>query len=89
MKKVVSALTNLKKNDISIGKKRGNEDVNILRTSFEAEMISEFLRTEYHSERFSEQIKKAIRKLSLDESIFLSLCFLNAYTITSLSNLSF
>ncbi|MDE6710048.1 MAG: hypothetical protein K2J76_06130 [Oscillospiraceae bacterium] len=46
--------------------------MNILRTSSEDEMISEFLKAEYHSERFSEQIKEVMEKLSLDESIILS-----------------
>ena len=35
-------------------------------------MIAEFLKAEYRSERFSEQIKKAMKKLLLDESIILS-----------------
>ena len=43
--------------------------MNILRTSSEEEMISEFLKAEYRSERFSEQIKKAMKELSLDGSI--------------------
>lgn len=43
-----------------------------LRTSSEDEMISEFLKAEYRSERFSEQIKKAMKELLLDESIILS-----------------
>ena len=43
--------------------------MNILRTSSEEEMISEFLKAEYRSERFSEQIKKAMEELSLDGSI--------------------
>ena len=46
--------------------------MNILRTSSEDEMILEFLKAEYRSERFSEQIKKAMEKLLLDESIILS-----------------
>lgn len=46
--------------------------MNVLRTSSEEEMISEFLNAEYRSERFSEQIKKAMKKLLLDESIILS-----------------
>ncbi len=46
--------------------------MNILRTSSENEMISEYLKTEYHSERFSEHIKKVMRELLLDESIILS-----------------
>ena len=46
--------------------------MNILRTSSEDEMISEFLRTEYRSERFSEHIKKAMKELLLDENIILS-----------------
>lgn len=35
-------------------------------------MISEFLKAEYHSERFSEQIKKVMKELLLNESIILS-----------------
>ncbi|MDE5991684.1 MAG: hypothetical protein K2G87_01400 [Oscillospiraceae bacterium] len=46
--------------------------MNVLRISSEDEMISEFLNAEYRSERFSEQIKKAMKKLLLDESIILS-----------------
>ena len=46
--------------------------MNILRTSSEEEMISEFLKAEYHSERFSERIKKVMKDLLLDESIILS-----------------
>lgn len=46
--------------------------MNILRTSSEDEMISEYLKAEYHSERFSEQIKKVMKELLLDESIILS-----------------
>lgn len=46
--------------------------MNILRASSEAEMIAEFLNAEYRSERFCEQIKEAMDKLSLDESIILS-----------------
>ena len=46
--------------------------MNILRTSSEDEMISEFLRAEYHSERFSERIKKIVKELSLGESVILS-----------------
>ena len=46
--------------------------MNILRTSSEDEMISEYLRAEYRSERFSEHIKKVMKELSLDESIILS-----------------
>ena len=46
--------------------------MNILRTSSEDEMISEYLKAEYHSERFSENIKKVMRELSVDESIILS-----------------
>ncbi|MDE5598403.1 MAG: hypothetical protein K2J04_11285 [Lachnospiraceae bacterium] len=44
----------------------------ILRTSSEDEMISEFLKAEYHSERFVERIKKVMQELLLDESIILS-----------------
>lgn len=46
--------------------------MNVLRTSSEDEMILEFLKAEYRSERFSEQIKKAMKELLLDESIILS-----------------
>lgn len=46
--------------------------MNILRTSSEDEMVSEFLNAEYHSERFSEHIKKVMEELLLDESIILS-----------------
>lgn len=52
--------------------------MNILRAGSEEEMISEFLNAEYRSERFSEQIKKAMEKLSLDESIILSADLNNA-----------
>ena len=46
--------------------------MNVLRASSEEEMISEYLKAEYRSERFSEQIKKAMKKLLSDESIILS-----------------
>ncbi len=46
--------------------------MNILRASSEEEMISEFLKAEYRSERFSEQIKEAMKELLLDGSIILS-----------------
>lgn len=46
--------------------------MNILRTSSEDEMISEYLKAEYYSERFSEDIKKVMRELLVDESIILS-----------------
>lgn len=46
--------------------------MNILRASSEDEMILEFLRTEYRSERFSDRIKKVMEELSLDESLLLS-----------------
>lgn len=46
--------------------------MNILRTSSEDEMISEFLKAEYRSERFSEHIKKVMKELLLDKSIILS-----------------
>ena len=52
--------------------------MNILRTSSEEEMISEFLKAEYHSERFSERIKKVMKDLLLDESIILSADLNNA-----------
>lgn len=44
----------------------------ILRNSSEAEMIHEFLKTEFFSDRFSEQLKKAISALSVDERLILS-----------------
>lgn len=46
--------------------------MNVLRRSSEDEMILEFLKAEYYSERFSECVKKVMRELSLDESIILS-----------------
>lgn len=46
--------------------------MNILRASSEAEMIAEFLKAEYCSERFSEQIKEAMKELLLDDKIILS-----------------
>lgn len=52
--------------------------MNILRASSEAEMIAEFLKAEYRSERFSEQIKEAMSALSLNESIILSADLNNA-----------
>lgn len=52
--------------------------MNILRASSEAEMIAEFLKAEYRSERFSEQIKEAMDALSLNESIILSADLRNA-----------
>lgn len=53
--------------------------MNVLRASSEDEMISEFLKAEYRSERFSENIKKAMRELLLDESIILSVNLNNTY----------
>lgn len=44
----------------------------ILRNSSEAEMIHAFLRTELASDRFSEQLKMAMRTLSIDEQLLLS-----------------
>lgn len=46
--------------------------MNILRISSEDEMISEYLKTEYHSERFSEQIKMVMKEFLLDENVILS-----------------
>ncbi len=46
--------------------------MNFLRESSEAEMISEFLKAEYRSERFSGQIKQVMEKLLLCEDIILS-----------------
>lgn len=44
----------------------------ILRQSSEDEMISEYLKAEYSSNRFSEDIQEAMQKLSLSENIVLS-----------------
>lgn len=46
--------------------------MNYLRDSSEDEMISEYLRAEYLSERFSEQIKTEMSKLLIDERMVLS-----------------
>lgn len=46
--------------------------VKIIRQSSENEMISEFLKAEFTSERFSEQVKCALEKLDLKESIVFS-----------------
>lgn len=46
--------------------------LNYVRESSEDEMISEFLRAEYLSERFSEQIKTEMSKLLIDERIILA-----------------
>ena len=44
----------------------------ILRQSSEDEMISEYLKAEYSSSRFSENIQEAMQKLSISENIILS-----------------
>lgn len=44
----------------------------ILRQSSEDEMISEYLKAEYSSNRFSENIQEAMQKLSISENIVLS-----------------
>lgn len=44
----------------------------MIRDSSEAEMILEFLRTEFYSDRFSEQLKKVMNSLSINEQILLS-----------------
>lgn len=44
----------------------------ILRKSSEDEMISEYLKAEYTSARFSEKIKETIKTLSLNEKIILT-----------------
>ena len=44
----------------------------ILRNSSEAEMIHAFLRTELVSDRFSAQLKMAMKTLSIDEQLLLS-----------------
>lgn len=44
----------------------------ILRQSSEDEMISEYLKAEYSSSRFSENIQEAMQKLSICEKIILS-----------------
>lgn len=46
--------------------------MNILRASSEEEMIAEYLKAEYRSERFSESIKEVMNGLSFNESIILS-----------------
>ncbi len=46
--------------------------MNIIKSSSEDEMILEYLSAEYRSERFSEEIKNAMKELSLNESIILS-----------------
>ncbi len=46
--------------------------MNIIKSSSEDEMILEYLRAEYRSERFSEEIKTAMKELLLNESIILS-----------------
>ncbi|NLV91990.1 MAG: hypothetical protein GX030_06320 [Firmicutes bacterium] len=46
--------------------------VKILRASSEEEMILEFLKAECTSERFSDQMKDALEKLGLEESIIFS-----------------
>ena len=45
--------------------------MNYLHESSEDEMISEFLRAEYHSERFSGQVKSEMSQLMIDEHIIL------------------
>lgn len=61
--------------------------MNILRASSEDEMILEYLKAEYRSERFSEQIEKAMEKLSLDESVILSADLNNATENTARKSL--
>lgn len=61
--------------------------MNILRASSEDEMILEYLKAEYRSERFSEQIEKAMEKLSLDESVILSADLNNAAENTARKSL--
>lgn len=46
--------------------------MNILRNSSEAEMIHAFLRTEFVSDRFSAQLKMAMKTLSIDDQLLLS-----------------
>lgn len=52
--------------------KRGYYFMKMMRDSSEAEMVFEFLRTEFYSDRFSEQLKKALNSLSIDDQILLS-----------------
>lgn len=52
--------------------KRGYYFMKMMRDSSEAEMVFEFLRTEFYSDRFSEQLKKAMNSLSIDDQILLS-----------------
>lgn len=57
--------------------------MNILRASSEAEMIAEFLKAEYRSERISAEIKDAMEKLMLTDSIIISADLNNADENTS------
>lgn len=43
--------------------------MNVLRASSEDEMILEFLKAEYRSERFSDSLQNAMRELSSDEGM--------------------
>lgn len=52
--------------------KRGYYFMKMMCDSSEAEMVFEFLRTEFYSDRFSEQLKKAMNSLSIDDQILLS-----------------
>lgn len=52
--------------------KRGYYFMKMMRDSSEAEMVFEFLRTEFYSDRFSEQLKKVMNSLSIDDQILLS-----------------
>ena len=58
----------------------------ILRESSENEMILEFLKAESTSERFSQQIKKIMEKLDIDENVVSPYSsFLTAMTAPNLS----
>lgn len=50
----------------------------ILRQSSENEMILEYLKAEYSSDRFSEKIRETMKKLSINEKIVLSADLQNA-----------
>ena len=53
-------------------KYQGAKKMKILRESSENEMILEFLKAESTSERFSQQIKKTMEKLDIDENVVFS-----------------
>lgn len=52
--------------------------MNIIRKSSEDEMVFEFLKAEYSSDRFSEDIEEAMHHLSLENGVILSADLHNA-----------